>query len=80
MFYPQRVVDFEGDGLEKWEGLSDGSNLLDDKGEEVLVEFEEGMGKEEMDERKKKVKEDGDEKKRKAENGDGKKRNVKAKV
>jgi hypothetical protein len=87
MFYPQRVVDFPDDGLEKWEGLSDGSNLLDGSGKEVIVEFEEGMGKEEMEERKREVIEEREGKKRKAkedgdgdENGTGKKRNVKAKV
>jgi len=34
MFYPQRVVDFIGDGVPKWSGLDGQSDLLDDYGEE----------------------------------------------
>lgn len=32
MFYPQRVVDFRGDGIKKFSGLEDESDLLDDDG------------------------------------------------
>lgn len=32
MFYPQRVVDFKGDGIAKWSGLEGESDLLDDDG------------------------------------------------
>jgi hypothetical protein len=32
MFYPQRVVDFKGDGVKKFEGLADDSPLVDDDG------------------------------------------------
>ncbi|KAJ9139303.1 hypothetical protein NKR19_g7495 [Coniochaeta hoffmannii] len=32
MFYPQRVVDFKGDGVKKFKGLADESPLVDDDG------------------------------------------------
>ena len=32
IFYPQRVVDFPGDGLQKWSGLDGKSALLDYNG------------------------------------------------
>jgi hypothetical protein len=32
IFYPQRVVDFAGDGLQKWRGLDGKSALLDHDG------------------------------------------------
>jgi len=32
LFYPQRVLDFKGDGLDKWEGLDGKSPKLDDEG------------------------------------------------
>ena len=35
MFYPQRVVDFKGDGIKKFKGLSDDSPLVDDDGKEL---------------------------------------------
>ena len=35
LFYGQRVVDFAGDGLEKWSGLDHDSTLLDDHGREL---------------------------------------------
>lgn len=35
MFYPQRVVDFKGDGVAKWSGLEGQSDLLDDDGNVV---------------------------------------------
>lgn len=35
MFYPQRVVDFVGDGVPKFSGLEDASDLLDDDGNVV---------------------------------------------
>lgn len=53
MFYSQRVVDFTGDGLVKWKGLDNQSDLLDDN-DKVLVEFKEGMEAKEMDEKKRK--------------------------
>jgi hypothetical protein len=53
MFYRERVVDFVADGAVKWEGLDNKSNLLDDHGN-VLVEWKEGMEKEEMESLKRK--------------------------
>jgi len=53
MFYPQRVAEFRGDGLVKWEGLDNGSDLLDDDGN-VLVKHEEGMKDKDMDDKKRK--------------------------
>jgi hypothetical protein len=41
MFYPQRVVEFRGDGIVKWKGLDNMSDLVDDD-ENVLAEYEEG--------------------------------------
>lgn len=35
MFYPQRVVDFKGDGVRKFKGLQDESPLVDDDGKEL---------------------------------------------
>ena len=35
MFYAQRVVDFKGDGIRKFKGMSDKSPLVDDDGEEI---------------------------------------------
>ncbi|KAK5946222.1 hypothetical protein PMZ80_000363 [Knufia obscura] len=58
MFYPQRVVDFNGDGIVKWKGLDNQSDLVDDDGS-VLVEYEEGMKDKEMDEKKRKTVSDG---------------------
>lgn len=54
MFYKQRVVDFDGDGVTKWAGLDNKSDLLDDH-ENVLVKFDEGMKEDEMDEKKRKA-------------------------
>lgn len=51
MFYPQRVVDFQGDERVKWEGLDNNSSILDDEGN-VLVKFEKGI---DMDEKKRKA-------------------------
>ena len=53
MFYPERVVDFPGDGVVKWKGLDNNSDLLDDD-ENVLVAMEEGMKSKDMDEKKRK--------------------------
>lgn len=53
MFYPQRVAEFKGDGIVKWKGLDNHSDLLDDD-ENVLVKWEEGMNDEEMDQKKRK--------------------------
>lgn len=58
MFYTQRVVDFNGDGIVKWKGLDNQSDLVDDNGE-VLVKYEEGMKDKEMDEKKRKTVADG---------------------
>ena len=54
MFYPQRVTDFPNDGVVKWSGLDNNSDLLDDDGN-VLVKHEEGMKQKDMDERKRKA-------------------------
>lgn len=54
MFYNQRVVDFNNDGIVKWTGLDNQSDLVDDHGE-VLVKFEEGMENKDMDEKKRKA-------------------------
>ena len=54
MFYKQRVVDFTGDKVVKWEGLDNQSNMLDDE-DNVLVEYEKDMKQDEMDEKKRKV-------------------------
>jgi hypothetical protein len=73
MFYGERVVDFVADGRSKWEGLDGKSNMLDDHGD-VLVEYMEGMGKEEMDKlKRKRLDEDEDEDEAERE-GAGKKR------
>ncbi|KAF3761872.1 hypothetical protein M406DRAFT_265643 [Cryphonectria parasitica EP155] len=47
MFYPQRVVDFKGDGVAKWDGLEDKSDLLDDDGNVVKKRRKEEKKKEE---------------------------------
>lgn len=67
MFYPQRVVDFVGDGVVKWKGLDNKSDLIDDDGETVLVKYEEGMEDGDMDTKKRKALEldDGDDRVRK---------------
>jgi len=53
MFYPQRVTSFKGDGVVKWAGLDNNSDLLDDDGN-VLVKFEEGMEEKDINEAKRK--------------------------
>lgn len=53
MFYPQRLAEFKGDGVAKWRGLDNMSDLLDDD-ENVLVKYEEGMKSEDMDKKKRK--------------------------
>jgi len=58
MFYTERVVDFNNDGIVKWKGLDNMSDLVDDDGK-VLVEFEEGMDAGQMDEKKRKTLSDG---------------------
>lgn len=35
MFYSQRVVDFHGDGAEKWSGMEKDSKRVNDDGEEI---------------------------------------------
>lgn len=35
MFYQQRVVDFKGDGVDKFKGLENKSAKLDDEGNEL---------------------------------------------
>lgn len=54
MFYNQRVVDFKDDGVVKWDGLDNQSNMIDDNGK-VLVKYEKDMKDGEMDEKKRKV-------------------------
>ena len=39
MFYGQRVMDVP-DGLPKWDGLNDQSNLIEDSSPELVREFE----------------------------------------
>lgn len=58
MFYTQRVVDFPGDGIVKWKGLDNMSDLIDDD-ENVLVKYEKDMKDKEMDEKKRKTLSDG---------------------
>lgn len=58
MFYPQRLVDFDNDGIVKWKGLDNQSDLIDDD-ETVLVKFEEGMDMKAMEEKKRKNLTDG---------------------
>lgn len=53
MFYNQRAVDFPGDGIVKWEGLDNQSNLIDDDGK-VLVEYEKDMKPDQFEEKKRK--------------------------
>lgn len=53
MFYPQRVAEFRGDGVVKWKGLDNMSDMIDDD-EIVLVKYEEGMKGKDMDEKKRK--------------------------
>ncbi|KAJ9603031.1 hypothetical protein H2200_012326 [Cladophialophora chaetospira] len=47
MFYPQRVAEFKGDGIVKWKGLDNASDLLDDD-ENVLVKWEDGLDEDKM--------------------------------
>lgn len=54
MFYKQRVVDFTDDGIVKWAGLDNQSDLLGDD-EKVLVKYEEGMEADAMDKKKKRT-------------------------
>ena len=54
MFYTQRCVDFTGDGVVKWKGIDNKSDLIDDN-DNVLVHYEEGMEEKEMDEKKRKA-------------------------
>ncbi|KAJ9627405.1 hypothetical protein H2204_009816 [Knufia peltigerae] len=53
MFYKQRVAEFRGDGIVKWAGLDNQSDMLDDD-ENVIVEYEKGMKEKDMDEKKRK--------------------------
>ncbi|KIK57693.1 hypothetical protein GYMLUDRAFT_172107 [Collybiopsis luxurians FD-317 M1] len=54
MFYPQRVVDFRKDGLVKWSGLDNMSDLIDED-ENILIKWEKDMTGEMMDEKKREV-------------------------
>jgi hypothetical protein len=54
MFYPQRVVDFPDDGIVKWKGLDNNSDLVNEEGA-VLVKHEPGMREEDMDAKKRQV-------------------------
>ena len=51
MFYTQRVAEFKGDGIVKWKGLDNQSDLIDDD-ENVLVKWEDGLDGEKMDAKK----------------------------
>ncbi|KAH8903817.1 hypothetical protein BR93DRAFT_930955 [Coniochaeta sp. PMI_546] len=51
MFYPQRVVDFKGDGVKRFKGLQDDSPLVDDDGN-VLPGQEENKKKDDKEEKK----------------------------
>jgi len=53
MFYTQRVAEFRGDGIVKWKGIDNSSDMIDDD-ENVIVKFEEGMKENDMDEKKRK--------------------------
>lgn len=53
MFYTERVAEFRGDGIVKWKGLDNGSDMIDDD-EKVLVKFEKGMKNDDMDQKKRK--------------------------
>ena len=70
MFYNQRVVDFHGDGITKFEGLDGSSNKLDDDGN-VIDRYNKDKGKfeSELGEDGEPMDQDGDEdeKKRKRE-------------
>lgn len=54
MFYPSRATSFTGDGVVKWKGLDNQSDLIDDD-ENVIVKFEEGMKEGDFDEKKRKA-------------------------
>ena len=75
MFYNQRVVDFHGDGITKFEGMDSMSNKLDDDGN-VIDRYNKDKGKfeSELGEDGEPMDQDGDEeeKKRKRENGSNK--------
>ncbi|KIW93339.1 uncharacterized protein Z519_05944 [Cladophialophora bantiana CBS 173.52] len=51
MFYPQRVTDLKGDGIVKWKGLDNMSDLIDDD-ENVLVKWEDNMDEKRMADKK----------------------------
>ncbi len=51
MFYTQRVAEFKGDGIVKWKGLDNQSDLIDDD-ENVLVKWEDDMDGKQMDAKK----------------------------
>ena len=51
MFYPQRVAEFKGDGIVKWKGLDNMSDLIDDD-ENVLVKWEDDLDEGKMKEKK----------------------------
>lgn len=53
IFYPRRVIDIR-DGLFKWKGLDNSSDLLDED-DNVLIEFKDGMDSKEMEKRKREV-------------------------
>lgn len=54
MFYTSRATSFAGDGIVKWKGLDNQSDLIDDD-ENVIVKYEEGMKAEDFDEKKRKA-------------------------
>ena len=54
MFYSSRATNFAGDGVVKWTGLDNQSDLIDDD-ENVIVKFEEGMKEGDFYEKKRKA-------------------------
>ncbi len=54
MFYTSRATSFSGDGVVKWKGLDNSSDLIDDD-ENVIVKYEEGMKEKDIDEKKRKA-------------------------
>lgn len=51
MFYTQRVAEFKGDGIVKWKGLDNSSDLIDDD-ENVLVKWEDDLDQKKMEAKK----------------------------
>lgn len=67
MFYGERAIDIP-DGLPKWSGMKDKSDLIEDSPEEAKEEYEKKKAEEEKEEKEEKEK--GEKEKRKGgENG-----------